>query len=573
MKRGRLIADDKKSVALSPEAVVACVKKLVRQTIIQIPEYRCDIVLEPCAGDGRLGRAVLHALQESNIVGGAGKRQECILFDIRPQAKDVKKLDVLSERDMQGLRKSLQGHKCMVVLNPPFNPKDELKRICSASLGLEGATTCVLVLPGVYRDPSLLDKLLPRWWHVEGIEDLDFQKFEQPLLKKTTSDLMLAIVFAVRKSYLRQSAVESDEKVSSQRLFEFVSVNDKWHHAFQTGAIQHPIQIKSPGEKRPYGRWKFVKYLECESPGELERICNLVKVRTAYATEKDTFPVYGTTDRISIAKEAVCDWLNLILSGDSLFFEGLQKQNPRNAFDRNTVGLNDDDNDEIDSDDTIGKQVSQKKRVKMDVVVDAGDVWCIDFQKECSMRAQSNNEASPFDVLRLAGVKQQRAAERFKVTLTGDDYEAMFLAGLKVQACLKGCVGFTRGSKLDFCIRVLMGRALFLLKFSEKLKIPALLLRLKAKVEGNVQFKKELNQKTLERYWNVYKRVKEQKNLRFAWGGHFDKLSKNGGKFKKAVLKYELDFGGPSPLETVETAGGPALAVPCWFLLFETDDL
>jgi hypothetical protein len=94
-------------------------------------------------------------------------------------------------------------------------------------------------------------------------------------------------------------------------------------------------------------------------------------------------------------------------------------------------------------------------------------------------------------------------------------------------------------------------------------------LRLKAKVEGNVQ----LNQKTLERYWNVYKRVKESKNLRFAWGGHFDKLSKNGGKFKKAVLKYELDFGGPSPLETVETAGGPALAVPCWFLLFETDDL
>jgi predicted Ser/Thr protein kinase len=81
--------------------------------------------------------------------------------------------------------------------------------------------------------------------------------------------------------------------------------------------------------------------------------------------------------------------------------------------DRNDVVL-DNDEIEIDSDDTIGKQVSQKKRVKMDVVVDADDVWCIDFQKECAMRAQSNNEASPFDVLRLTGVKQQRAAERFK---------------------------------------------------------------------------------------------------------------------------------------------------------------
>jgi hypothetical protein len=361
--------------------------------------------------------------------------------------------------------------------------------------------------------------------------------------------------------------------LSSQRLFEFVSVNDKWHHAFQTGAIQHPIQIMSPGEKRPYGRWKFVKYLECESPGELERICNLVKIRTAFATERDLFPVNGTTDRISIAKEAVCEWLNLILSGDSLLFEGLQKQNcgyPINVLGRNAVGL-DNDEIEIDRDGTIGKQVSQNKRLILDVVVDAGDVWCIDFQKECAVRAQSNNEASPFDVLRLAGVKHLRAAERFKTTLIGDDYEAMFLAGLKMQACLKGCVGFTRGSKLDFCIRVLMGRALFLLQLSEKLKIPALLLRLKAKVEGNVQFKKELNQKTLERYWNVYKRVKEHKNLRFAWGGHFNKLSKNGGKFKKAVLKYELDFGGPSLLETVDTASGPALAVPCWFLLFETE--
>lgn len=60
-------------------------------------------------------------------------------------------------------------------------------------------------------------------------------------------------------------------------------------------------------------------------------------------------------------------------------------------------------------------------------------------------------------------------------------------------------------------------------------------------------------------------------NLRFAWGGHFDKLSKNGGVLKRAISKYQLDFGGPAPMESIPSSDGRGkmhiLAAP--FCLFE----
>ena len=480
MKRLRLTEDEKKSVAYSPEAVVSCVRQIAQETLAKL-NMSVDMVVEPCAGDGRLGRAVFNVVNVSRA-----KKEGLLLFDVCPAEKKVKKFNVLRDRDMAVVSRSMTGHRCMVVLNPPYNPKEELRRICVASLGLPGAETSILVLPGVYRDPLLLDKLIPRWWHVEAIENMDFQKFEQPLLEKTTSDLMLAIVFLVRKSYLRQSPVESEDKLESQRLFQFVAENGDWDQAFQTGAIQHPIQIKMPGQIRPYGRWRFVKYLQCSSDAETARICNLVKVRTAYATEKGIFPVHGTTDRISVSKEAVCDWLNQILTGDEQFFQGLLSKSR----------IEDDEHDESDDDKGGGRRKIRKRRKqgtyndennvsarsarsmfvaekdlngdnddnddndngKNDVVVndhgnnvenpviDPADIWCIELEQSCRLRANAakkTNGGTLFgnDFLSQFKLKQRRIVQDLIVKLQGTEYEQCFFAGLKLQSVLKKSAG------------------------------------------------------------------------------------------------------------------------------------
>jgi hypothetical protein len=143
------------------------------------------------------------------------------------------------------------------------------------------------------------------------------------------------------------------------------------------------------------------------------------------------------------------------------------------------------------------------------------------------------------------------------------DEEAFFLAGLKAKETLKSCESFMRGSKLEYCLRILMGRALFILKHVEGLNASQLSARLSKSTQES------LTQKTLERHLIVYKRVAENSNLRFAWGGHFDALSKNGGQFKKAVTKYKLDFGGPAPFDEISFGRRKTLCVlPDWFCLF-----
>ena len=604
VKRPRLTDDEKKSVAYSPEAVVSCVRRIA-QGILANTTLSVDLVVEPCAGDGRLGRAVCEVMNVPRA-----KKVGLLLFDVCPAGKEVKKLNVLSERDVAVVSKSMTGHKCLVVLNPPFNPKNDLRRICSASLGLEGANLSILVLPGVYRDPFLLGKLLPRWWHVELIENLDFQKFEQPLLNKTTSDLMLAIVFVIRKSYLRQTPVDCVDKLETQGLFQFVEENGDWDQAFQTGAIQHPIKIKMPGEIRSYGRWRFVKYLQCFTTKDTERICNLVTIRTAYATEKGIFPVHGTTDRISVSKEALCDWLNQVLTGDERFFQGVFPQNKSLSTrkdhadhnieigeaddfnDHNDLNDEEDDEDEHEHDDEDvesgtkrqSRYASTATRSKVSYsidrygeeeeeedsvirAIDVADVWCIELAESCKLRASvENNSNSSDDPFGKALVdefktKQGRVVQALLGELQGSNYEQCFFAGLKLQSVLKKSSGFGRGSRLDFCIRVLMGRALSIHKFSLGLKISEFVDKL------CVNSDQVLSQKTLERYWNVYNRIMENGNLRFAWGGFFEKLSKNGGKLKRVIKKHQLDFGGPAPTETIETPRGPLCAVPTWFIL------
>jgi hypothetical protein len=236
MKRPRLSEADKKSVALSPDEVVRCVVDVVVETTSNLG-LQFDMIVEPCAGDGRLGFAVKEAA-----------KKEAVLFDVFPRHRAVQKFDLLNDHHMKTVIKRLSGHRCLIVLNPPFNPKEKLMRICSDALGLEGAEFCVLVLPGLYLDLKQLDKLLPRMWHVGHIRKLESQLFDQPLLQKSTSELMLAIVFCTRKSYLRQTM--SEEHARQHESFRLVGPKDNWHQALWTGAITDPVAVFNNGEKK-----------------------------------------------------------------------------------------------------------------------------------------------------------------------------------------------------------------------------------------------------------------------------------------------------------------------------------
>src|SRR5689334_19867300 len=82
-KRSRLTDDEKKSVALSPDAVVERVVDVVQQTTAKL-NAEFDMIVEPCAGDGRLGRAIEKATKKT-----------LLLFDVYPQNNYVQNLDVL----------------------------------------------------------------------------------------------------------------------------------------------------------------------------------------------------------------------------------------------------------------------------------------------------------------------------------------------------------------------------------------------------------------------------------------------------------------------------------------------
>lgn len=260
-----------------------------------------------------------------------------------------------------------------------------------------------------------------------------------------------------------------------------------------------------------------------------KRTCQLVKLRSSDVK----FPVHGTTKRVSVTDNAVRDWLSHVLTGDANFFVGRGLQPERSGLPRA-------DN----------------------------EPWAVVIANTCKSRAESASPGgSLFDAVSLSGTKEKRIVERFQRAVGGTDFVKAFFATLSLHRALKDLAGFGRGSEAEFVLRLLMGRALACFKFAENVTASELLVKLTAKQSTNHN-DVDLNQKSLERFVCVYKKVKDNRNLRFAWG-YFDKLSKNGGLFKQEKKRLCLDFGGVAPLETLQTARGEFDAVPCSFLLSE----
>lgn len=540
MKRVKLSDADKRSVSYSPDEVVECVRRMVEQCLREL-SVTVDLIVEPCSGDARLGNAAVQGAAMANVA------TQSFFFDLLPAtgAKHVKRLDLLSDKDMREIGKVLQNKDVLVVLNPPFNPKEKLLSVCTASLGMQGAKFAVLVLPGVYRDASKLDKLLPKFWHVQAIETLENQRFEQPLLSKESAKLMIVIVFLVRKNYLRQTALEEDDNSYQFERFKLVAADDDWDHAFQTGAIQQPVKVKKPGEDRPYGRWCFVKYLGLDSEGERERVCKMIKMRTEHATSLgNVFPVYGTTDRIAVSKEAFCDWLNLIFNGDRLYFEGLQRKKSASfasSFNSSSDSekLSSEKSKNNHHDHISAKSIADRRevhRVSKGLDVSPDEQWCIELQEECFRRARDEIASSQRDIGKLNSAQSRALKEFVKLanSMDVDCWKKSLNNGVSLLSMIEKSGSLGRGSTLGFSIRLVMGRSFALLKIGD---------------DGvDVSWKK----KTFQRCYSVYKKVQNASNLRFAWGGYFDKLAKHGGVLKRLTARHKLDFGVAPTLETIE---------------------
>lgn len=125
----------------------------------------------------------------------------------------------------------------LLVLNPPYNPQKETPRFCVKALSLIDVEMCALVLPGRYARYDKLFEVLPPFWHVVALEEMDRQCFEQPLLEKTSKNLRIVLVVAVRKNYPRQSPVASlsmghsiaHQQQQQQSKNDDDVISNKWH--------------------------------------------------------------------------------------------------------------------------------------------------------------------------------------------------------------------------------------------------------------------------------------------------------------------------------------------------------
>lgn len=323
--------------------------------------------------------------------------------------------------------------------------------------------------------------------------------------------------------------------------------------------------MKNPGEHRPYGRWRFVKYLGLDSDEERERVCEMIKIRTDYATfSGNVFPVYGTTDRIAVSKEAFCDWLNLIFNGDRLFFQGLQRTNSHMVNTASSSNNSESDSvHDVPKNNMIVPNISanssgrniEVRPASTTLKVSPDEQWCLELQHECFRRANDLNVNSQSQLGKL-NAAQKRILKEFVSLANASDLNSLkkvFKMGLSFLDIVEksNCLG--RGSMLGFSVRLAIGRVFSLLKRGTN-------------IDDSTQV--ILGNKTFQRCYTVYMKVQMASNLRFAWGGHFDKLAKHGGVFKKAALRHDLDFGGESALETVELDDGTKLECVPFNLLF-----
>jgi len=315
-----------RNIAFSPPDVVSTLTKNVCSVITKW-DLSIKAIIEPCAGDGRLAKAV-----ETEVRRRSQSKAELLMFDLSPASDKVITGDVLDERFVGRIVKGLKerGTTCsLAIVNPPFSPAKRLHKIVSASLGIISVNICALVLPGRFSNAENLDTLLPPFFHVERISRVDNASFEQPVLRDFAKEMTVVIVVAVSKTYQRQLSSINARPVA----FRFVKREENWHQAFRTGAIRRPVEVIDAGTTVPdAGCWVFVEYIGLNDDAEIEQLCEVVKTRTERMSgpkgskrRKTNFPRCGTNGRFVTPKMALTEWLNHLIEDcakDDMFYGG-----------------------------------------------------------------------------------------------------------------------------------------------------------------------------------------------------------------------------------------------------------
>lgn len=603
-----------RSVCLSPKRLVDRFALLLCNELKR-HAVSIDMIVEPCAGDGRLGKTV-----HSNIPGS-----EYALFDLSPRDQDVEKGNILDDCFVRSLneRRSFATKKNVLVLNPPFRPEVTFEAICKAALAIPGLDTCGLVLPGLFLDFERLDKLLPCWWHPLVVERVSGLNFEQPDLQSAAAEITVAVVIARRRSYPRPAWLGTCEVAPCG--FEYVPCKSgEWHQAFEFGGVRRPIQVRNSGQDLPEsGSWLFVRYNNYTNEAHLKMICDIVQCRTSFLTgvegdreRRTMFPTIGTAGRFYVPKHVVTQWINHVLRDDTFFFQASNACKVAQILLHNAAVA--DTVETAKKEGSLGQfvdDVLEAVPAKMQdmfrerLLVLAGEVcneirrdegsgiaeqllcgvdgpskedmfelkswngnvptklkWWMDLAKVCKERATNNlGDKSVFEH-KLTAVAKNCDALRSLMdkcnlcasTETKEAHRDVVQAVLDLQ--MSDANVAKRGSDVAFCGRLLIGREVIILKSNYNLTWEKMALLWKKSHE-------KMDAKTLERHAIVHNRVVENSLLRFAWSG-FDKLAKNASEFREAVEKYGLDFGGPAPIEEIVVNNNKVVSVlPVWFCM------
>lgn len=339
------LLDELKSVCLSPDDLVKQLTLQVHNVILQ-NGFLIDGIVDACAADGRLGRAMKLLLP----------RGELLMFDTHPRAKDVVQANLLLEdhvRQISGHLQKMMGRANLVnalLLNPPFNPWKEVGKYVQSALSLEGVVIAGLILPGSFMKYDRLHDILPPFWHVAVCEEMEGQIFDQPLLQSKAEDIRVALVVVVRKCYARQASPPQ----SKSKLFTMVGKHENWHQKFRcVGFNSNAITVRNNDDignevsaTKSTGTWHYVHY-NCKGQENIKRVCAMVTSRVEYMSKtqlgrrkhsnRTWFPAIGTTRNYIVPKEALVDWLNFVLNGDALFFQGRVSSNDANEMSDDNV--------------------------------------------------------------------------------------------------------------------------------------------------------------------------------------------------------------------------------------------
>lgn len=323
-----------KDVCLSSTRVVARMAEMVSHQLSKRQFKENSFIVEPCAGDGRLTKAL-----QSKIGGESeSKSESCtsLMFDIDPLALDVERLDIFSCHErVQSLQKSsssLEETTTVVLCNPPFN-RDDCERICSECFQIPGSMVVGLVLPGRYCDVMKLDDIIPIDFRVEVMEVLPSEDFFQPRLDKSAKELTIVLVVAVRIPYLRVKLSSLAHPIPKGARFQYVD-GDDWDLAVHLGPHRHVGIVRLPTEQLDDidGKWAKIKF--CCGSSSAASTVEMVAYHLKYVCARSWWPRISTTKLFKLPKSVLSGFINDVLERSDSFIVGDSDTSIVNALSR-----------------------------------------------------------------------------------------------------------------------------------------------------------------------------------------------------------------------------------------------